>query len=580
MIDFSIAGLRAAYRGGLSPEATVAEAYRRIAEANDPGIFIALAPEAESLARARALGPWDPTRPLWGVPFAVKDNIDLAGLPTTAACPDYAYRPAASARAVERLIAAGAIPLGKTNLDQFATGLVGTRTPHPVPRNALDPLLIPGGSSSGSAVAVARGLVTFALGTDTAGSGRVPAALNGIVGLKPSLGLVSTHGVVPACRTLDCVSVFARSVADAWAPLESMAGFDSADPYSRRRQPPTQAGLPPNLRLGVPSRAQREFFGDARAEAAYERHLAALTPFAVPVEIDMAPFFAAAKLLYEGPWVAERYAAFGAFIAAHPQSAHPVTREIVGSAARHSAVDAFSAMYRLAELRRATEATWIGVDALCLPTTPTLYTLEEVAAEPFATNARLGTYTNFVNLLDLCALAVPGSSRSDGRPAGLTFVAPSGRDGLLSALGRRFLDEPAAVAPPQGDIVVAVVGAHMSGLPLNGDLLALGASFLSEGTTAPDYRLHALPGGPPRRPGLLRVADGEGGPIALELWSLPPAAFGAFVATVPAPLSIGSIRLTDGAQPKGFLVEAQGVEGAQDITGYGGWRAWLAAANR
>ena len=294
----------------------------------------------------------------------------------------------------------------------------------------------------------------------------------------------------------------------------------------------------------------------------------------------MAPFFAAAKLLYEGPWVAERYAAFGAFVDANPASAHPVTREIVGSAKRHSAVDAFSAMYRLADLRRATEATWTGVDALCLPTTPTLYTLDEVAAEPFTTNARLGTYTNFVNLLDLCALAVPGAPRSDGRPAGITFVAPSGRDGLLSAIGRRFMAEPATVAPPQGDIVLAVVGAHMSGLPLNGDLLALGASFLSEGATAPDYRLYALPGGPPERPGLLRVADSEGGPIALELWSLPPAAFGTFVATIPAPLSIGSIRLANGTQPKGFLVEARGVQGAEDITAHGGWRAWLAAANR
>ena len=576
MTEFGIEKLHAAYRDGLSAEDVVREAYRRIRAADDPGIFISLLPLEAALERARALGRFDPeAMPLWGAPFAIKDNIDLAGLPTTAGCPDFAYEPGDSAEAVRRLIAAGAIPLGKTNLDQFATGLVGTRTPYPVPRNACDPKLIPGGSSSGSAVAVARGLVTFALGTDTAGSGRVPAALNGVVGLKPSLGLVSTRGVVPACRTLDCVSVFAANVADATRALQAMAGYDPADPFSRRLQQaeaPWPAGRP---RVAAPRRAQRQFFGDRQAEAAYDAHLERVAALADLVEIDMEPFYETARLLYEGPWVAERYAAVGAFLESHPRSVHPVTRQVVQTGKHPSAAQAFAAAYRLAELRRAAEESWGAADALCLPTIPTLYTLEEVAADPLGTNSRLGTYTNFVNLLDLCAAAAPGRPRGDGRPAGVTFVARSGEDPLVAALAAAFAGEPAPATAPSERMAVAVVGAHMSGLPLNGELCALGARLIGEAATAPDYRLFALPGGPPHRPGLLRVGDHEGASIALELWSLSPAGFGRLVAAAPAPLSIGSIRLSDGAEAKGFLVEAQGALGARDITGYGGWRAYL-----
>jgi allophanate hydrolase len=431
----TIAALHAAYAGGRGPAEIVADAFRRIAAAEDPGIFISLAPQEEVLAAIRALGPFDPqTKPLWGVPFAIKDNIDLAGVPTTVACPDFAYRPEVSAPAVARLIAAGAIPIGKTNLDQFATGLVGLRTPYPAPRNPFDPAVVPGGSSSGSAVAVARGLVAFALGTDTAGSGRVPAGLNNIVGLKPSKGAVSTRGVVPACRTLDCVSVFALSVEDAVSVYRTIAGFDAKDPFSR----PMPVGQEPAtaLRIGVPDAASRMFGGDALSGRAFDAAVddAAALGLA-PVEVDLAPFFAAGTLVYDGPWVAERYHAVGDFIARRPAAVHPVVREIIAAAAGLSAADAFAGLYRLAGLRRATEAVWRSIDVLMVPTVPRPCRVAEVLADPIGPNSELGTYTNFVNLLDLCALAVPGRFRGDGFPSSVTLIAPAGCEARIAALG-------------------------------------------------------------------------------------------------------------------------------------------------
>jgi allophanate hydrolase len=431
------ASLHAAYaRGVLRPEEVVAHIHRRLVEVDDAGIFLHLVPEGAARAAAAALPPFDPARyPLWGLPVAVKDNIDVAGLPTTAACPAFAYVPQEGAPAVENLLDAGAVLIGKTNLDQFATGLVGLRTPHPAPRNAFAPDRVPGGSSSGSAVAVAQGLATIALGTDTAGSGRVPAALNNLVGLKPSLGTVSTRGVVPACRTLDCVSVFALTVEDAWAGFSAIAGPDPADPFSR----PVQ-GRPaePPRRIGIP-RAADLHLDDAPMRAAWSAALARLTATGVAIdEVDLSPFLEAARLLYDGPWVAERAAAIGEFAAAHPEAVHPVTRGILAGAARHSAVDAFRGLYRLAELRRATEPVWARVDMLAVPSVPNFPTLVELASDPLGPNTRLGTYTNFVNLLDLAALAVPGPFRPDGLPAGITLIGPRGSDAALAAFGTRF----------------------------------------------------------------------------------------------------------------------------------------------
>jgi allophanate hydrolase len=442
----TIEALHTGYAAGLEPREVIAEVYRRIAAADDPGIFIALTPQADTLAAARALGPFDPqAKPIWGVPFAIKDNIDLAGLPTTAGCPEFAYRPAASAPSVTRLVNAGAIPIGKTNLDQFATGLVGTRTPYKVPRNPFNPGTVPGGSSSGSAVAVSRGIVPFALGTDTAGSGRVPAGLNNIVGLKPTNGAISTRGVVPACRTLDCVSVFALTVGDAVTVYRAMAAFDPEDPYSRPVTPRdrlvTRAA---GLRVGVPDFASRIFGGDELARKAFDASVSDLAALGAPLaKTDLAPFFAAGELLYEGPWVAERYHAVGNFIEQCPDAVDPVVRQIILAAAELSAIDAFAGLYRLAELRRAAEAAWEAVDVLLVPTLPRPRRVVDVAADPIGSNSELGTYTNFVNLLDLCALAVPGRFRDDGLPSGITLIAPARYDDRIAAIGAALHEQGA-----------------------------------------------------------------------------------------------------------------------------------------
>ena len=436
----TIADYARRYDAGEAPARLLAETLERCVAATDPGIFLHLAEQDEVRAAASALNPADRNRqPLWGVPFAVKDNIDVAGMSTTAACPSFSYRPDQHAGAVARLVAAGAVPIGKTNLDQFATGLVGARTPHPVPRNPRAPDRVPGGSSSGSAVAVAAGLVPFALGTDTAGSGRVPAGLCGLVGLKPTPGAVSTRGVVPACRSIDCVSVLAHDVTDAWAVHVAMAGPDPLDPYSRDLPPGAPEHAAPVRVVGVPDANSRPRF-DPAAEAAWDAALARLERIGLRVvPVSFAPFSAVAALLYEGPWVAERLAFLEPFLASvDPEAVLPVTRGIVGGGGRFSAADAFRAMHRLAELRRLTEPIWGRVDALAVPTAPLFPTLAEVAADPLGPNARLGTFTNFVNLLGLSALAVPGPDRPDGLPAGATFIGSGGADARLAALGLRF----------------------------------------------------------------------------------------------------------------------------------------------
>ncbi len=582
----TIRSVVAAHEAGRKIAETIEQTYADIAAYDDPALFITLRPKEEALARAGALESEGPAgKPLYGVPFAVKDNIDVAGLATTAACPAFAYRPARSAFVVERLEQAGAIAIGKTNLDQFATGLVGVRSPYGVPRNSLRADLIPGGSSSGSAAAVGAGLVPFSLGTDTAGSGRVPAALNGIVGLKPSLGALSASGVVPACRTLDTISIFAGDVADAFSAFGVAAGHDAADPFSRPYPAPALSAPPARPRLGAPRADQRKFFGDALAESAFAADLERLADLgATIVEFDIEPFYAVARLLYEGPWVAERYAATKALIERDPEAFFPVTRQIIEGARKYDAVAAFQALYRLAELKRETASAWRQFDAMVVPTIPRPYTIVEVAADPITLNSNLGTYTNFVNLLDLAAISVPAGLRADGLPSSVTLIGPAGSDGYLAGLAQNVQSGAARpdasralrrAAP--GRIEIAVVGAHLSGLPLNRELIALGATFLREAQTIPSYRLFALPGTSPPKPGLLRVAPGGGCAIAAEIWALDAAAFGRFVADIPSPLSIGTIEFADGAAVKGFLAEVEAVRGAEDVSDHGGWRAYLTA---
>ena len=590
----TVAEIVAAHRAGtLSPAQTVARSFARIRDHNDPAVFISLRDEKEALAEAEALSKKDAAQlPLYGIPVAVKDNIDAAGLPTTAACPAFSYLPTRDATSVAKLRAAGAIVIGKTNLDQFATGLVGVRSPYGIPNNPMRGDLIPGGSSSGSAVAVSAGLVPLALGTDTAGSGRVPAMLNNIVGLKPSLGLISTAGVVPACRTLDCVSIFSLGVDDAMTALAAMAGPDATDPYSRNRPLAAMSAFPANLRLGVPRNGQLIFFGDKASEKAYGDALKRWTALgATLVEFDLEPFYETARLLYEGPWVAERYLVIRDLLASSPEAIHPVTREITIAGARLSAADTFAALYRLQALRKVAERAFATIDAMVLPTAPTAYSTAQVLANPVELNSRLGTYTNFVNLLDLCGLALPASIRPDDIPFGITLLAPAGQDAQLASIGRVFhadtklamgarsLPQPPLATlparPGADEIAIAVVGAHLSGMALNGELKALGGRLLEATATAPDYRLYALDTTPPK-PGMLRVAAGTGASIAVELWALSAASFGKFVAAIPPPLSIGTVRLADGRGVKGFIVEPADVGGARDISAFGGWRAFMA----
>lgn len=573
---------------------TINATYARHREHGDAAMFITLRPEAEVLAEAAALQAEGPRgRRLWGIPVAVKDNIDVAGLPTTAACPGFAYVPTQDATAVARLKAQGALIIGKTNLDQFATGLNGTRSPYGVPRNTLRADLVPGGSSSGSASAVAAGIVPVALGTDTAGSGRVPAGLQNLVGLKPSVGLVPSIGVVPACRTLDCISVFALTVDDAWSVLDVIAGPDTTDPFSRTIPLGRPGAVAPHLRIGVPRPADLDFDGDAMAAASFAiavERAQALGAIIVP--LDMTPFYDTARLLYHGPWVAERWLAIRELYQREPEAILPVIREVIAGKPLPDAAETFAARYRLAELALAAKAVLKGADALMVPTAPRPVTLAQMAADPVGQNSMLGRYTNFVNLLDMCALAVPVSLAADGTAAGVTFIAPAGHDAALAGIGRAFhvasgltlgatgsampaLPQP-PVVPAPGRIEIAVVGAHLSGMPLNGELTALGATFLRATTTTADYRLFALPGGPPARPGLIRVADG-GALIALEVWAMPPEGFGRFVAGIPSPLGIGTLALADGTKVKGFLCETIATQGARDVTSFGGWRAFVAA---
>ncbi len=593
-----IASLTAAYDAGLDPAQIIADLHARIGADATQSVWITVAPLASIMARLddakrrRAAGE---SLPLFGIPFGVKDNIDVTGLPTTAGCPGFAYVPTRSATVVEKIEAAGAICLGKQNLDQFATGLVGTRSPYGVPSSAFDERYISGGSSSGSAVAVANGRISFSLGTDTAGSGRVPAGFNNIVGIKPTRGWLSTRGLVNACRSLDCISVFAGSVEDGIRVAGIAAGFDPDDPMSRHAPGPTNLpSISASFRFGVPAEPL-EFFGDTEAAALFADSVLRLEAIGgIKTAIDFTPFAQAGQLLYDGPWVAERLAAIKDFARISPDAMNAVTREIILGARALSAVDAFEGQYRLAALSRLADVEWSRMDVMLLPTTGTTYRIDAVMADPIRLNGNLGRYTTFTNLLDLSAVAVPAGFRTNGLPFGVTLFGRAFMDGMLAGIAGRLhrtLDaatigatghrlppaSPTILNEPTRDTVgVAVLGAHLSGQPLNHELTACGAILARTARTTTGYSLYALSDGSVARPGLVFDGVGAGG-IDLEIWEMPTIAFGAFVAAIPPPLGIGTITLADGTTVKGFLCEAYAAVAAENITAFGGWRAYKAA---
>jgi allophanate hydrolase len=556
--------------------------YDRLESAPLNPVWISLVPRERALERALAVEN-NNGLPLAGMMFAVKDNIDVAGKPTTAGCPAYAYTPAASATIVRRLEDAGAVLIGKTNMDQFATGLVGTRSPFGACSSVFDERYISGGSSSGSAVAVAKGLVTFSLGTDTAGSGRVPAAFNNLIGLKPTRGLLSTAGVVPACRTLDCVSILASTCDVAHRVWRVAKGFDSGDPFSRTPRPGEDSApwLNTPFRFGVPPPEQLEFFGDEEASTLYQEAVRKLKNLGgEKIEIDFSIFRAAADLLYEGPWVAERLAAIQTFLRGHSNEMNPVVRGIISGGERHTAVEVFEAEYRLMDLRRVAAKQWATMDLLVLPTTGTIYTHDQIAADPVKLNTNLGYYTNFVNLMDLAAVAAPAGFRSNSLPFGISFIGPTFSDEALLALAHRYLGAKTPLldrAPGCVDLVV--VGAHLTGQPLNSQLTQRGARLKRTCRTAPGYRLYALAGTKPPKPGLVRDNQFQGPGIEVEVWTIAEDQFGGFVAEVPKPLGIGNVTLDSGQSVKCFICEPYALANATEITRFGSWRNFLTSSN-
>jgi len=598
-IDMSISGLKQAYsEGSLTPATLLARIREQAAALADHNIWIHLLSEAEQQPYLQALARKDPaTTPLWGVPFAIKDNIDLAGIPTTNGCEAFAYTPTESSQVVQQLIDAGAIPVGKTNLDQFATGLNGTRSPHGPCHNAFDFDYISGGSSAGSSVSVAKGLATFSLGTDTAGSGRVPACFNNLVGLKPTRGLLSASGLVPACRSLDCISIFALNSDDANNVLASAEGVDQRDGYSRanpfnnqNRQYGLRKGA---LKIGVLAPEQLKFFGDDAYAAAYTATLERLSADAIElITIDYTPFNEAALLLYEGPWVTERYLAAQPLIDDNPEAIFPVVREIIAPGGKPPATALFKAQYRLEELKKACHDQLAGLDCLLTPTAGRLFTIAEMLAEPILHNSQLGYYTNYMNLVDMTSVAVPTALTDAGLPFGVTLVGPAFSDRALLSIANRIqqllplpqgaldLPQPALSGQPVGNpdsIDVLVCGAHLEGLPLNWQLVERGAVLKQHTQTSPHYLMYALAGGPPFRPGLIRD-ESKGVAIDVEIWSIPKAEFGSFVAGIPAPLGIGKVQIADNSWVCGFICEPYGLEGSSDISALGGWRAYMKSA--
>ncbi|MFY1670600.1 allophanate hydrolase [Plantactinospora sp. WMMB334] len=613
----TVTALRSAYSAGeLSTVEVADQVLAALAERAGEAVWISTVPAEQLRARAAELHRRRgelATLPLYGVPFAVKDNIDAAGLPTTAGCPEFAYRPERSASVLARLLDAGAMLVGKTNLDQFATGLTGARSPYGACESVFGGGLIAGGSSSGSAVAVAAGLVSFALGTDTAGSGRVPAACNGIVGTKPTRGLLSVAGVVPACRSLDCVSIFARTVDDATDVFRVARGVDPEDPWSRALPPELAEGREPStLRLGVPRAEDLDFFGDLGQRdrfAAGQERVGALVRESEP--LGLGPLLEAGDLLYQGPWVAERLADLDDFLRRRPDAVLPVTRSVLESGRRYAGTDVFRARHRLQELRAWAERLWRRVDVLVLPTVGTTFTLAEIDEDPIGRNTMLGRYTQFANLLDLAAVTVPNGFTGAGRPASLTLVGPAFSDATLARLGAALEgaalctaapdetapDDPAVGAggrsaasgtsgPAEhgdGRVLLAVVGRHLRGESRNAELVDRGATLAGVARTAPLYRLYRLPSDDGvGLPSLVRVGPGQGAAIEIELWRLPVGTIGSLLTGIPAPLTLGRLRLHDGREVLGFLTEAYaaGAATAEDITAAGGWRAYRQAAAR
>ena len=565
------------------------DALERVAayEAIQPQVWIARRGEAEAMADAADIdarvGGGERLR-LAGVPFAVKDNIDVAGLPTTAGCPAFAYRPAETAPVVQRLIDAGAVLIGKTNLDQFATGLVGARSPYGACGSVYNRDYISGGSSSGSAVAVAAGLVAFALGTDTAGSGRVPAALNHLVGLKPTKGRWSTRGVVPACRSQDCVTAFTSTSAEAAVLDEVLTGFDPDEPFSRRAPEQRADAFPTGLRLGLPRPGQLNWFSDAQSARLFAAAVARLAALGGDVvEVDIAPLTAAAALLYQGPWLAERTLVAEHLLRTQPGAIEPTVRAILQGGFAISAMDAFKAEYELRSHQRAAEAIWAQADVLVLPTTATTYRLREIMAAPFALNSNLGLYTNFVNLLDMSAVALPAGFRDNATAFGVSLIGPAWADRALLALARRYEEIAPMPQPPPIDtagvkpsVRLAVVGAHLAAMPMHWQLTSRDARLVRRCKTAPAYRLYAMAASTPPKPALVHVGEG-GAAIEVEVYELGLEAFGSFVVDVPPPLAIGTVTLEDGVEVKGFVAEPRALDGAADITAFGGWRAYIAS---
>lgn len=595
-MDCRIAQLKTAYESGeLSPRQLVTTLRQQALEYDAYNLFTHLLSEQELESYLTRLESTDANSlPLWGIPFVIKDNIDLEGIPTTAACKEFAYTPEKSATVVQLFIEAGAIPLAKTNMDQFATGLVGTRSPYGVCHNAFNFDMISGGSSSGSAVALSLGLCSFSLGTDTAGSGRVPAAFNNLVGLKPSKGLLSTSGVVPAVRSQDVVSIFALNAQDAHAVFDIAAQPDSSDDFSRPEITLTPQAWPKKPVIGIPDKDSLIFNDDTNAEANFIETIQKLKTLGFEIkEIDFQPWLETAKLLYGGAWVAERYVAIESFFDANEPILDPTVGNIIAGARALSAADAYKGSYALQKAQNQTQSIWKTVDCLLTPTTPTVFSIKEVESDPIGLNSILGTYTNFMNLLDYAAVAMPTGFRPDQMPTGITLFAPAGSDRkllqLTDELHPHFVDTAGAKNTPlpvtnssffqvMDTIPLAVVGAHLTGFPLNTQLIERGARLLKTTQTTPKYRFFELAGGPILKPGLVKD-DAKGSSIEVEVWAMPKQHLGSFLALIPSPLGLGKVELIEGDQVVGFICEPYGLEDATEITHTGGWRKWMQQKN-